>query len=84
MLRPTKTARPGAGDAPGWIAPAPGGATSTAARWMANRENTADVVGGVDPCGMDRDPKGHLDAVFGLASAAVRCKPAILAWLRAP
>lgn len=27
----------------------------------------ADVVGGIDPCGMDRDPKGHLDAVFGLA-----------------
>ncbi len=27
----------------------------------------AEVVGGLDPCGMDRDPKGHLDAVFGLA-----------------
>ncbi len=27
----------------------------------------ADVVGGLDPCSMDRDPKGHLDAVFGLA-----------------
>ncbi|AXC51193.1 cytosine deaminase [Paracoccus suum] len=27
----------------------------------------AEVVGGIDPCGMDRDPKGHLDAVFGLA-----------------
>ena len=26
-----------------------------------------DVVGGLDPCSMDRDPKGHLDAVFGLA-----------------
>ncbi len=26
-----------------------------------------DVVGGIDPCSMDRDPKGHLDAVFGLA-----------------
>ncbi len=28
----------------------------------------ADVVGGLDPCGIDRDPKGHLDAVFGLAT----------------
>lgn len=27
----------------------------------------ADLVGGLDPSGMDRDPKGHLDAVFGLA-----------------
>lgn len=27
----------------------------------------ADAVGGIDPCAMDRDPKGHLDAVFGLA-----------------
>ena len=27
----------------------------------------ADVVGGLDPCAIDRDPKGHLDAVFGLA-----------------
>ena len=27
----------------------------------------ADVVGGLDPCGIDRDPKGHLDAIFGLA-----------------
>lgn len=27
----------------------------------------ADVVGGIDPCGLDRDPRGHLDAVFGLA-----------------
>ena len=26
-----------------------------------------EVVGGIDPCTMDRDPKGHLDAVFGLA-----------------
>ena len=26
----------------------------------------AEVVGGLDPCTMDRDPKGHLDAVFGL------------------
>lgn len=27
----------------------------------------ADLVGGLDPCGIDRDPKGHLDAIFGLA-----------------
>ncbi len=27
----------------------------------------ADMVGGLDPCGIDRDPKGHLDTVFGLA-----------------
>ncbi len=27
----------------------------------------ADVVGGLDPCTLDRDPKGHLDAIFGLA-----------------
>ncbi len=27
----------------------------------------ATVIGGIDPCTVDRDPKGHLDAVFGLA-----------------
>jgi cytosine/adenosine deaminase-related metal-dependent hydrolase len=27
----------------------------------------ADVVGGLDPSGIDRDPKGHLDIIFGLA-----------------
>lgn len=27
----------------------------------------ADVVGGLDPCGIDRDPKGQLDVVFALA-----------------
>lgn len=26
-----------------------------------------EVVGGIDPAGLDRDPKGHLDVVFGLA-----------------
>lgn len=25
-----------------------------------------EIVGGLDPCTIDRDPKGHLDAVFGL------------------
>jgi cytosine/creatinine deaminase len=25
-----------------------------------------EVVGGLDPCAIDRDPKGHLDAVFAL------------------
>ncbi|MFF2390531.1 amidohydrolase family protein [Agromyces sp. NPDC058104] len=27
----------------------------------------ADVVGGIDPCELDRDPARHLDLVFGLA-----------------
>lgn len=27
----------------------------------------ADLVGGLDPCAVDRDPKGHLDTVFALA-----------------
>ncbi|CZT36974.1 amidohydrolase family protein [Rhizobium sp. 9140] len=27
----------------------------------------ADLVGGLDPCGMDRDPKGHLDTIFALS-----------------
>jgi cytosine deaminase len=27
----------------------------------------ADIVGGLDPCGIDRDPVRHLDIVFGLA-----------------
>jgi cytosine/creatinine deaminase len=27
----------------------------------------AETVGGLDPCAIDRDPKGHVDAVFGLA-----------------
>lgn len=26
-----------------------------------------DVIGGLDPCGIDRDPKGQLDMIFGLA-----------------
>ncbi|MGB3387085.1 MAG: amidohydrolase family protein [Pseudaminobacter sp.] len=30
-------------------------------------EMGAEVVGGLDPCGIDHDPKGHLDAIFGLA-----------------
>ena len=29
--------------------------------------NGADVVGGIDPAGVDRDPVRHLDEVFGLA-----------------
>jgi cytosine/adenosine deaminase-related metal-dependent hydrolase len=29
--------------------------------------NGADVVGGLDPCGIDHDPKGQLDAVFSLS-----------------
>lgn len=27
----------------------------------------AEIVGGIDPCTIDRDPKGHLDAIFGLS-----------------
>lgn len=27
----------------------------------------ADIIGGLDPCSMDRDPKGHLDLLFALA-----------------
>lgn len=27
----------------------------------------AEVVGGLDPCSIDRDPKGHLDTIFALA-----------------
>jgi len=27
----------------------------------------ADAIGGIDPSAIERDPKGHLDAVFGLA-----------------
>ena len=29
--------------------------------------NGADLVGGLDPSGIDADPKGHLDAVFAVA-----------------
>jgi cytosine/creatinine deaminase len=27
----------------------------------------ADLIGGIDPAGLDGDPKGHLDVVFGIA-----------------
>ncbi|CAM5188068.1 cytosine deaminase [Bosea thiooxidans] len=27
----------------------------------------SEVVGGLDPCAVDRDPKGHLDAIFALS-----------------
>ncbi|GHD03297.1 amidohydrolase family protein [Zhihengliuella salsuginis] len=30
-------------------------------------EAGADVMGGIDPCALDRDPVRHLDSVFGLA-----------------
>jgi cytosine deaminase len=30
--------------------------------------NGADILGGLDPSGIDRDPVGHLDAIFGLSS----------------
>lgn len=28
-----------------------------------------EIVGGLDPCAIDRDPKGHLDAVFALCQS---------------
>jgi cytosine/adenosine deaminase-related metal-dependent hydrolase len=28
-----------------------------------------EIVGGLDPCAIDRDPKGHLDAIFGLCQS---------------
>jgi len=40
----------------------------TMALMEAALRNGADVVGGLDPSGMDRDPKGHLDAVFALCT----------------
>lgn len=32
----------------------------------------AEVVGGLDPCAIDRDPKGHLDTIFGFAQKYAR------------
>jgi cytosine/adenosine deaminase-related metal-dependent hydrolase len=32
----------------------------------------AEAVGGLDPCAIDRDPKGHVDTVFGLAEKVGR------------
>jgi len=32
----------------------------------------ADLVGGIDPCEVDRDPKGQLDAIFALAEKHAR------------
>ena len=29
-------------------------------------KNGADLIGGIDPAGLDGDPKGHLDVVFGI------------------
>jgi len=45
-----------------------GAASSTAARWMANRENTADVVGGVSPTTI-KDPH-LLRAMLEMSTAA--------------
>jgi len=39
----------------------------TAALMEAALDLGAEVVGGLDPCAIDRDPKGHLDLIFGLA-----------------
>ncbi|MEI4472873.1 amidohydrolase family protein [Frigidibacter sp. MR17.24] len=27
----------------------------------------AELIGGIDPCAMEKDPKGHLDCIFGLS-----------------
>jgi cytosine/creatinine deaminase len=32
----------------------------------------SEVVGGLDPCAIDRDPKGHLDAIFALSQKYAR------------
>ncbi|MDO5720069.1 MAG: amidohydrolase family protein [Actinomycetaceae bacterium] len=32
----------------------------------------ADLIGGIDPCGLEGDPVAHLDAVFGLAEQTGR------------
>ncbi|MEU2231510.1 amidohydrolase family protein [Streptomyces vietnamensis] len=39
----------------------------TADHLEASLKAGAEVIGGIDPCTLDRDPKGHLDVVFGLA-----------------
>jgi cytosine/creatinine deaminase len=39
----------------------------TAELMEAALDEGASVVGGIDPAGIDRDPKGHLDTVFGIA-----------------
>jgi cytosine/creatinine deaminase len=39
----------------------------TAALLDAAIEHGADVIGGIDPCALDRDPVTHLDTVFGIA-----------------
>ena len=47
-----------------------GGAVPRAGRRRAPRRGPVagrDVVGGIDPCGLDKDPVRHLDTVFALA-----------------
>lgn len=41
--------------------------TGTAELLDAALRSGADLVGGLDPCALDRDPVAHLDVVFGLA-----------------
>jgi hypothetical protein len=36
--------------------------------------NVADLVGGIDPLEIDRDPKGQLDEIFAIAARASRPK----------
>jgi cytosine/adenosine deaminase-related metal-dependent hydrolase len=39
----------------------------TAALLEAALRAGADILGGIDPSGIDRDPKGHLDTIFAMA-----------------
>lgn len=41
--------------------------TGTVPQLEAALRTGADVIGGIDPCQLDRDPARHLDIVFGLA-----------------
>jgi cytosine/creatinine deaminase len=44
----------------------------TAALMEAALRAGADIVGGIDPGSIDRDPKGHLDAIFAMADRFAR------------
>jgi cytosine/adenosine deaminase-related metal-dependent hydrolase len=44
------------------------GPTAVAELMDAAVREGADLVGGIDPCEVDRDPKGQLDVVFGVAT----------------
>src|SRR5690349_10899962 len=44
--------------------------------------NGADLVGGIDPLEIDRDPKGKLDGIFAIRPRACRCDWTPLCWQR--